>query len=332
MPNRLSNLTEFRLFLILAIIALSWYLLSLLGSFLGLFTDVALILFLSWILAFVLEPLVTYLADRGFNRIVAAIVIYFCIALLLGSLLWMVLPTTITQFSQLVTIVPLYLPKDFLFTTQVQTFLTNTLSNSIVLASQIASGLTGILLIFILSFYLLVSKKEVSVAIKSLVPNEYEEDYDFIENVINTTFASFLRVQILLGLVLGLIVFLSLSLLKVNFALSTSIASGILAMIPAVGPFLFLLPPLLAALTISVEKVVIVTIVLVLAAQLVYNLLSPKLLGEALKIHPIIVLISFLIGYKLAGVWGAIFAVPVTSALTIVGKDVLEYWREEANK
>ncbi|MBI4099381.1 AI-2E family transporter [Candidatus Microgenomates bacterium] len=332
MPKQLSNLTEFRIFLILAIIVLVWHLISLLGSFLGLFTDVALLVFLSWILAFILEPLVTSLANRGLHRIAAAVVIYVGIAALLFGLVWLVLPTTIAQFAQLVNVVPLYLPQNTLFSSQIQSFLVTTLSNSVAAAGQLASGLTGLLLIFIISFYVLISKKEISTTIKNLIPDEYEDDYEFLENVINTTFASFLRVQVFLGVILGFIAFLTLAILRIDFALSTGVASGILAMVPAVGPFLFLIPPILAALTISVEKLAIVVIVLVLAAQLVYNFLSPKLLGEALKIHPLIVLLSFLIGYKLAGVWGAIFAVPVTSALAIIGQDILEYWQDEADK
>ncbi len=120
--------------------------------------------------------------------------------------------------------------------------------------------------------------------------------------------------------------------MKVEFAVSTAIMAAILAMVPVVGAVLFLVPPLLAAATISFSKAAVVTIVLALVAQLVFNILAPRLLGKALKIHPIIVLLSFLVGYKIAGVWGAIFAVPVTSAMTVIAKDIIWYWREEADK
>lgn len=331
MPN-LSKLFEFRIFLILAIITLALHLLSSLGSLLGIFTDIILVVFLSWFLAFILEPLVHYFANHGLHRIVAAIAIYVCIALLLITLVWVVLPTTIVQLSQLATILPSNLPQNSLVSVQIQNFLTTSLSNSVILASQIASGLTGLLLVFILSFYLLISKKEISQFLKNLVPSQYGEDYEFLERVVNTTFASFIRIQVFLGLTLGLITFVSLSILKVNYALSTSVASAIFAMIPVAGAFLFLVPPALAALTISLEKLFIVIVILILAAQLIFNFLGPRLLGQALKIHPIIVLLSFLIGYKIASVWGAIFAVPITSSLTIIGKDLLKYWREEADK
>lgn len=326
--QKLTRLFEFRIFLILAIIALAWHLLAVLGSFVSIFTDIALLLFLSWILAFILEPLVVYLSIHGLQRIFAAIIIYLAIALLLIGLLWIVLPTSIVQFSQL----GASLPQNPLVAPQLQNFITTALSNSVAIASQVASGLTGIVLVFIISFYLLIYKADISKGIKGLIPDEYEDDYEFFESVINTTFASFLRVQVFLSLILGLVTFVVLSILRVEFALSTSVAATVLAMIPVIGGILFALPPAVAALTISLEKAVIVMIVLALTAQLVYNFVAPKLLGNALKIHPIIVLLSFLIGYKLAGVWGAVFAVPITSSLTVIGKDLLKYWKQEADK
>ncbi len=331
MPKNLTKLPEWRILAILGIITLSWHLLTLFGSIIGAFTDIVLLIFLSWILSFILEPLVIYLSNRGLKRVTAAVIIYITIALLITVLVWIVLPTTILQLSQLLAALPSSLPPNSFLTSQVQNFLSATLSNSVSLATQVASGATGLLLVFILSFYLLISKGEISTWLKKLIPDEYEEDYQFLENVINTTFASFLRIQVSLGLVLGLITFVCLLILRVNFALSTSIAAAVLAMIPVIGAVLFLLPPALAALTISLEKMVIVVIVLVLAAQLVYNFWAPKLFGQALKIHPIIVLLSFLVGYKIAGIWGAVFAVPITASLAIIGKDLIKYWQEEAD-
>lgn len=329
--SNLSKLFEFRIFLILAIITLAWHLLSIFASFFAFFADIFLLLVLAWILAFILEPLVAFLTKKGVNRTVSAAGIYFGIAVLAAVLISIVIPAIASQFTQLATIAPAYLPQNPALSPKIENFLASSLANSVQLASQVASGLTGFLLVFILSFYLLVSKKEISQGIKNLIPDDYEEDYNFLENVLNNTFASFLRVQVFLGLTLGLITLLTLRILNINFALSASVASAILAMIPAVGPILFLFPAMLAAITISLGKLVITTIVLFLAAQLVYNVLAPKLLGQALKVHPVVVLISFLIGYKIAGVWGAIFAVPVTSSLLIITEAILKYWKQEAD-
>lgn len=328
----LEKFPEWRILGVLGVVAVSWYLLSLVSGLLGVFADVLILMFLAWIMAFIIEPVVEQLETRGVKRTGAAILVYLGIAILVGIVIGVVLPTTISQLSQFSGVLPNYLPENALWTPRIEGFLSSTLNNSVVLASQVASALTGVLLVFILSFYFLISRGEISRTIKRIIPDQYEEDYKFLETVINTTFASFIRIQVLMGLVLGMVAFVVLAILRINFALSTAIMAAILAMIPVVGPVLFLIPPALAAATVSFNQLIIVTAVLVLVAQLIYNVWAPRLLGKALRIHPIIVLLSFLVGYKLAGFWGAIFAVPVVSAMTVIGKDILWYWKEEADK
>lgn len=328
----LGKYPEWRILGILGVIVLAWYLLSLLGSLLGVFADVLLLVFLAWILAFILEPLVAGLQKNNVGRTAAAIIVYIGIAIIAAILIWVILPTTIGQLAQFSTVIPDYLPQNSLWTPRIESFLATTISNSVIVATQVASTLTGLLLVFILSFYILVSKKEISEAIIKLIPDQYEEDYKFLEGVINTTFASFIRIQFLMGLILGLLTLVVFLILQINFPVSTALMAAILAMIPVVGPILFLIPPALAAATVSLNQVIIVTIVLVLTAQIIYNVWAPRAMGKAMKIHPIIVLLSFLVGYKAAGIWGAIFAVPVVSAITIIARDLIWYWKEEADK
>lgn len=331
MFKSLSKLPEWRVLGFMAIIALAYYLFTIFSSFVSFFADVFLLLFLSWILAFLIDPIVAYLTTRGLSRTLAAALIYVIFGAIAIVLILNGVPVALAQLAQFSATVPSLIPSNSFLTPHIEGFFNSTLANSVNLAAQLASALTNIILIVILSFYFLVSKEEISKFILQIIPDNYEDDYKFLQSTLNTTFASFLRVQVFLGLLIGVITFVTLFVLKVDFALSTAIISALLAMIPVIGAILFLIPPLIAALIASPQKFLIVAAVLILANQLVGNILSPKLLGRALKIHPIVVLISFLIGYKIAGVWGAIFAVPVTSALAIIIKDVLKYWKQEAD-
>lgn len=329
---KIPNFPELRILAILGIITLGWHLLSIFGSFLGMFTGIFLLLVLAWILAFILEPLVNKISKFGLNRIWSAVLTYIILAIVFTVLVVAVLPTTVSQISQLASLLPGYLPENFLLTPKVTDFLATTATNSVFLASQVAGALTNILLAFILSFYFLISKADVSKFILSVIPEQYKDDYLFLEKTLTQTFGAFLQIQVVLGLVLGLITLVTLVVLQIDFAISTSIFAAFLAMIPVVGAVIFLVPVILACLTVSLQKMIIAVVVIVLAAQLIFNVLSPKLLGNALKIHPVIVLLSFLIGYRLAGLWGAIFAIPVTSAFAIIGQELLKYWQEEADK
>jgi predicted PurR-regulated permease PerM len=165
-----------------------------------------------------------------------------------------------------------------------------------------------------------------------IIPDKYEDDFGFLEKTINESFAVFLRVQFFIGLTIGAITYITMTLLGVPFALSTSLISGIFAIIPIIGAIVAVIPPALSALTVSPNLALITMAIITIASQLVYNILAPKLLGNAFKIHPIVIILSFVMGYKIFGTWGAIFAIPVVGAASLVAKDLLKYWKEEADK
>src|SRR3989338_2747924 len=147
MFKSLSKFPEWRILAYLGIITLSWHLFTIFGSFLSLFADIFLIILLAWILAFILEPAVTYLSKKGLNRTTSAVVVYLSLAAIATTLL---IPPPVVQLSQLSTTLPVLIPSNSIWSTRVETFLTTTLTSSITFASQIASLATILLLVFIL--------------------------------------------------------------------------------------------------------------------------------------------------------------------------------------
>jgi predicted PurR-regulated permease PerM len=140
----------------------------------------------------------------------------------------------------------------------------------------------------------------------------------FVENVIETTFASFLRVQLVFGILAGVVTWIVMIVFHVEFALSTSVIAGVLTIVPLLGPVLGLIPTLLVCAFFSQNVLIPVVISLLVAQQIIFNVIGPRLLGNAFKLHPVIVLLSFLVGFKLAGTAGAIFAVPALGIIVIV--------------
>lgn len=330
--QNLKKFPEFKILIYLGILTLTYHLFTIFGSFVSFFSDIFLLILLSWIISFLVDPLVIYLTKRNLPRTLSAAIVFLFLAIAAILFFVIVTPQIITQFSQLSSVLPSYIPQNSVWSARVEDFFASTLSNSVSFISQIASAATNLFLVFILSFYFLISKEEISKFILQLIPDSYEDDFKFLRTTLNTTFASFIRVQFILGLAMGAVTFIVMILFKIEFAISTALTSTILAMVPIVGPVLFLIPPAIAASIASPQKLLFVIAILILASQLVYNVWAPRLIGKALNIHPIIVLISFLIGFKIAGTWGAVFAVPVTSSFAIIAKDVIKYWQEEADK
>ncbi len=332
MPFKLPKNSEFRLFALLASIVLALYLLSVIWGIISIFSDLILILVLSWLLAFILDPIADRLMKKGLSRIVSALLIYSGLTILFIMLVLVVLPSVANQLTSLSNSLPAVFERAPFWTNRFEGLIAGTLSNSIAFAQTLATFLTGLLLVAIISFYFLLSRDEINRFIYNLVPTDYKPDYEFFQKVLNTTFASFLRVQVVTGIIVGVITTLVLAFLSVEFSLSAGLLAGILAMVPVVGPIISIIPPVLAGLTTSAQKGLLSGTVLFLLFQLIYNIIVPELMGSALNIHPIVVILSFIVGFKIAGLWGAIFAVPIAVSAGLIFKELLKYWQEEADK
>jgi hypothetical protein len=93
--------------------------------------------------------------------------------------------------------------------------------------------------------------------------------------------------------------------------------STILMLIPLFGPPLALIPPVVAALIYVPDWFVVITLVLLITQTVIVNWLQPKLMQGALGMHPILVLVGLLVGAQVAGVWGALFGIPVIAVLNV---------------
>jgi prepilin signal peptidase PulO-like enzyme (type II secretory pathway) len=95
-------------------------------------------------------------------------------------------------------------------------------------------------------------------------------------------------------------------------------------LIPFFGPPLALIPPIVAAWIYVPEWFLVIAIVLVAVQTVVINWLQPKLMRDALGMHPILVLVALLVGSQVAGVWGALFGIPVIAVINVFVNYMLE--------
>jgi predicted PurR-regulated permease PerM len=120
-----------------------------------------------------------------------------------------------------------------------------------------------------------------------------------------------------------------MSIFSVYYAPSAAFLSGILTIIPLIGPILALIPPVFIALATNPQNPTIagiILVVLLIIQQVMFNYLGPRLMSKAFKLHPIIVLLSIIIGFKVAGAFGAIFIIPILGILVLVFKELGHYF------
>jgi predicted PurR-regulated permease PerM len=179
----------------------------------------------------------------------------------------------------------------------------------------VASVLGDIGLMLVLSVFFAAGGGRLAAQLEETFSGGLRADIHFLLTTLHDTFGSYLRCQVIQGLVYGAGTWICLSLAHVDGALLAAGAAGALLLIPIVGPALALIVPVIATVMWSPDATLPVLAVLVVLQQLVLNGLGPRLIGHELGLPPLVVLFGVLVGAQLSGFWGAVFGVPALAML-----------------
>jgi predicted PurR-regulated permease PerM len=146
-----------------------------------------------------------------------------------------------------------------------------------------------------------------------LVPPGWAEESRLLETSVARSFGGFLRGQAAMGAVYGLLAAIVSAVFGLDYLPATSALAGVLMAIPFFGPFVAWAPPVLVAIVLRPEVTLPTLIVMSTGWLLVMNVLQPRLMQQAVGIHPIVVVASVLIGSKIGGIAGAIFGIPIAA-------------------
>jgi predicted PurR-regulated permease PerM len=186
----------------------------------------------------------------------------------------------------------------------------------------------GLSVIPIFLFYLLKDQKSLSDGIYTPVPVAIRPHLRNVAFIINQIIGSYIRGQLLLGVVVGTLTALGLFLLGIPFQVLLGIIAGITELVPIIGPWIGGAVGVLVTLATAPEKVIWV-VLLYLGIQILENsVLVPRIQGNALDLHPIAMMVVIVIGSHLFGLWGVILG-PLLAA---VAKEVIKYFVEQWNR
>lgn len=154
--------------------------------------------------------------------------------------------------------------------------------------------------------------------------NRVEEIKEFFHEV-DSQLGNWIRGEMILMTVIGLMTFLGLMALKVPYALPLAIIAGLLEIVPNIGPIFSAVPAIAVAfLTFGWPVAIAVTILYLVVQQLENNLIVPKIMRTSVNINPLVSILGILIGAKLFGVVGALLAVPAF----IVFRTIFTTWKK----
>ncbi len=163
----------------------------------------------------------------------------------------------------------------------------------------------------IISFYLTLSRDSIEKLLKSVFPAESEDNIVNIYYRARKRIGRWFQAQLILSFVVGLIVFVGLSIVGVKYSFLIAFLAAILGIVPHVGSIFSGLIGVMIALTMSVPLALWTLGVFLLVNLFESNFLVPLFMHKMINVHPVVVIMSLLIGYQVAGVIGMILSVPV---------------------
>jgi predicted PurR-regulated permease PerM len=138
----------------------------------------------------------------------------------------------------------------------------------------------------------------------------------FLVANIHRAFAGFLRGQVIQSLLGGIGTGVIMSALGIDYALLCSVVAALVLFIPFIGPPLAVILPVTIGLLTRPDVTLILTIALIGLQQVIFNVIAPRVLSQQVGLHPLMVFFAVLTGARIAGIWGAIFGVPIVAVLT----------------
>jgi predicted PurR-regulated permease PerM len=311
------------------------------------FQDIIIAVFLAWLLAFLISPLVHRVQERFQIGRGAAVGVAFGTTLVaLGAFLLIVAAVMVSDLGDFISSWP---SRQDQITAQIKEIqdaigvqepdvadlfdqladqigaLGNDLAGS---AGAIAGGAFGVIgtlfLVVLLALFMVLDSHEIMVWMSRLVPSRLRDQSILFQEGVARSFGGFIRTQTLLALIMFILVMVVGLVARLfggmEYIFVTAVVSGLLMFIPMIGPPLALIPPIFIVFLTSQNwlTALIASVVLVLVQGVLVNWLQPKMMKESLGLHPILLFLGLLVGMQIAGLWGALFGVPILAVIVIL--------------
>lgn len=324
------------IFLLLGSVYFGFLLVERLLEFIGGFGSIFLILFLAWLLAFVMSPVVVGLERRlDLPRGPVVVGAYLLALVTFGFVMFYTGAAITQQVAELAQNYP-QTERDILAALaewerglqfgRLQIDLTDLYASlvaqleqvgrDIVESAQEVAGVTvaalgALLLIIVISLYMLMDSRRILARLRAAVPRRWTDEAELLERSVVRAFGGFLRAQLILAVLQALLVAVVGTAFGIPYLFLWGTISALAMLIPFFGPPLALIPPIIGAVLFAGDVALPVTLILFLVQTVLVNWLQPRLMRGALGLHPILVLVGLLLGAQLAGVWGALFGIPI---------------------
>lgn len=301
--------------------------------------------FIGFVVAWILNPIVTRLTEKGLSRWISVILVYSMLLIFLYLLLLALVPVLVAQINDIVASIPTILVelKDYIdnfilkisdgslmdltevkndiylslenlaknITTNLPTTLVNIVQNFI-------SGMGTTLIGFVIGFYLLFNFNNVNEHLLSILPKKYKKEANYIISEISLVAHKFVSGTLLISLILFVVSIIGFSIIGLKAPVLFAAFCAITNLIPYIGPYIGGAPAVLIGFTQSPFTGFLTLLFIVLVQGLESTFLHPIVIGKKMDLHPVTIVISLLIFGHFFGIMGMILATPIVAIMKVI--------------
>ncbi len=311
--------------------------------FIYIIRDVLVLLFFAIIIASAVDLPARFLNKLRIPRAISVLLIYFVVITALIGLLVLFIPSLAKEIKSFSAEFPNYAEgiyqkfqkfqdgslKYFKLIDEIQKILSGvgeslrqSAGNILSKTLSVFGGLASFVIVIVVSFYLAVQDNGIKNLLRTIIPKKYETHALNLWSRAQKKMGHWFQGQLLLAIVVGVLVYIGLSLLHIRFAFLLAIIAGIFELVPYIGPIISAVPAVILAFIQAPFLAVWVTVLYVAIQQVENYLLVPLGMKRVVGVDAIVVIVSLLIGGKLLGILGVILAVPAIAVLAEIFKDI----------
>ena len=324
-------------------------------TFVWMFKSVLTPFVLGIVIAYLLNPLVKGFSTKGIGRTTSSAFIICLFFILIITVIIFVAPVVAQESADLIEALPSYLDNCFKwiqphtvwfqenfgenYMGDAKAFLKENISKILTFSGGLAGGLaaggqalvgatTTLVLTPLVAFYMMREWPAITQWVEDLIPRNHETVIKDLLAQIDGKLSGFIRGQVTVAFLLGIIYAIALTIAGLNYGFLIGISAGILSIIPMVGSTIGLLVSVAVAWFQSgeLQYVFIIAAIFVIGQLVEGNVLSPKLLGDSVGLHPLWILFALMAGGSLLGILGMLIAVPVAAVIgVLVSFVILQY-------
>lgn len=284
---------------------------------------IIMMLFVAFLLTTILNPLVGLMTKIKIRRSLSVVITFVLVIGIFGGLIALIAPALVQETTSFINALPGYLSN-----IGVDTSATNNLIGGLIqqiggvlnFTFSIFSNVFSVITVLVFTFYLLMSYPTIKDQITSFLGEEKgKRIYDLVTQI-EERLGKWSRGQLVLMLSVAVGNYLGYLLLGIPFALPLAVLTGIFEIVPTLGPIISAIPAILIGFGISPLVGIGAAAVALVVNQLENYILVPKIMQKSAGVSPLLVLLSVAIGVKIAGVMGALIAVPFVVTLQTIIK------------